>query len=158
MSVYGTICHLLQLYITYFLNILSDFIQFLFNNHFCLLYGCSMDGVWIQYGQCMNRYNRLVIYPQDVAFITGRSDRYGRMIIKRIKKHLGKEPHQFVTIKEFATYMDIELVLIEGLLFGDQIQVFYHTYFCVGRSRYTYLQGLVSLSPGTSFVGDPPCI
>ena len=67
----------------------------------------------------MNRHNRIVIYPQDVAIITGRSDRYGRMIIKRIKEHLGKEAHQFVTIKEFAEYMDIELLSIERLIFGE---------------------------------------
>ena len=67
----------------------------------------------------MNRHNRIVIYPQDVAIITGRSDRYGRMIIKRIKEHLGKETHQFVTIKEFAEYMDIEMSLIELVIFGE---------------------------------------
>jgi len=67
----------------------------------------------------MKKLNRIVIYPQDVAIITGRSDRYGRMIIKRIKEHLGKEQHQFVTIKEFATYMDIEMSLIELSIFGE---------------------------------------
>ena len=67
----------------------------------------------------MKRLNRIVIYPQDVAIITGRSDRYGRMIIKRIKEHLGKEHHQLVTIAEFATYMDIDMSLIELSIFGE---------------------------------------
>ncbi|MDF1696985.1 MAG: hypothetical protein P1U56_14175 [Saprospiraceae bacterium] len=66
----------------------------------------------------MSRMNRIVIYPQDVALITGRSDRYGRTIIKRIKEHLGKDQYQLLTIKEFADYMSIDIALIESVLFG----------------------------------------
>ncbi len=66
----------------------------------------------------MSRMNRIVIYPQDVALITGRSDRYGRMIIKRIKENLKKEDHHLVTIKEFSEYMGIDICLIENRLFG----------------------------------------
>ncbi len=65
----------------------------------------------------MSRMRRIVIYPQDVALITGRSDRYGRMIIKRIKQELGKADHQLVTIQEFANYMGIDLSVIHSLLF-----------------------------------------
>jgi len=61
--------------------------------------------------------NRVVIYPQDIALITGRSDRYGRMIIKRIKDQLGKEKHQFVTIQEFSAYMAIEIEIVESVIF-----------------------------------------
>ncbi len=64
----------------------------------------------------MSRLRRVVIYPQDVALITGRSDRYGRMIIKRIKEELGKEDHQLVTIHEFALYMGIEISLVESMI------------------------------------------
>jgi len=66
----------------------------------------------------MSRMNRIVIYPQDVALITGRSDRYGRMIIKRIKVDLEKEDHHLVTIKEFSEHMGIEIALIESVIFG----------------------------------------
>lgn len=65
----------------------------------------------------MRKLNRIVIYPQDVALITGRSDRYGRMIIKRIKEHLGKEYHQLVTIKEYSEYMGIEIEIVESVIF-----------------------------------------
>ena len=65
----------------------------------------------------MKRLNRVVIYPQDIALITGRSDRYGRMIIKRIKDQLGKEKHQFVTIQEFSAYMAIEIEIVESVIF-----------------------------------------
>lgn len=68
----------------------------------------------------MTRYNRIVIYPQDVAMITGRSDRYGRLIIQRIKKQLGKKAHQYVTIQEFATYIAVDLSIVEACIFGVQ--------------------------------------
>lgn len=79
----------------------------------------------------MIRLNRIVIYPQDVALITGRSDRYGRMIIKRIKEHLGKEHHQLVTIKEYSKYMGIEIFIIENVLFGEWQFVFYFLEFAI---------------------------
>jgi len=69
-----------------------------------------MDSVLKRNSEIMGRMNRIVIYPQDIALITGKSDRYGRMIIKRIKEQLGKEDHQFITIKEFAKYMGIEII------------------------------------------------
>lgn len=77
-----------------------------------------MDSVWFSNIGIMKRFNRVVIYPQDVATITGRSDRYGRLIIKRIKVVLGKEQHQFVTITEFAEYMAIDVEVIESVIFG----------------------------------------
>ena len=51
--------------------------------------------------------NRLCIYPKDIQIITGKSDRYGRYIIKRIKDHFNKEQHQVVTIDEFCQYMGL---------------------------------------------------
>jgi len=66
----------------------------------------------------MSRMNRIVIYPQDIALITGKSDRYGRMIIKRIKIDLEKEDHHLVTIQEFAAYMGMDITLIESTIFG----------------------------------------
>lgn len=49
--------------------------------------------------------NRICIYPKDVQIVTGKSERYGRSIIKTIKEHLNKESHQLVTIDEFCDYM-----------------------------------------------------
>ena len=66
----------------------------------------------------MGRINRIVIFPQDIALITGKSDRYGRMIIKRIKMALEKEDHHLVTIQEFSAYMGIDITLIESVIFG----------------------------------------
>jgi hypothetical protein len=52
--------------------------------------------------------DRLCIYPKDIQIITGRSDRYGRSLIKKIKKHFKKEQHQVVTIEEFCQYLGLQ--------------------------------------------------
>ena len=53
--------------------------------------------------------NRLCIYPKDIQVITGRSDRYGRNLIKKIKDHFKKQQHQVVTVEEFCHYMGLQL-------------------------------------------------
>ena len=47
---------------------------------------------------------RLCIYPKDVQRITGKSERYGRMLLQKIKLYFEKEEHQFVTVEEFCKY------------------------------------------------------
>ena len=59
---------------------------------------------------------RVCIYPKDIQRITGRSERYGRKLLQDIKTYLDKEPHQFVTVREFAQYSGIEVDLIEKYL------------------------------------------
>jgi hypothetical protein len=56
--------------------------------------------------------NRLCIYPKDIMIITGRSDKYGRNLIKKIKAHLNKQQHQVVSIEEFCLYMGLQLELV----------------------------------------------
>lgn len=51
--------------------------------------------------------NRVVIYPKDIMIITGKSERYSRYLIQRIKKHLKKKDHQVVSINEFCEYMGL---------------------------------------------------
>jgi hypothetical protein len=41
--------------------------------------------------------------------ITGRSDKFGRNLIKKIKQHFSKQEHQVVTIEEFCNYMGLQL-------------------------------------------------
>jgi hypothetical protein len=55
---------------------------------------------------------RACIYPKDIQCITGRTERYGRKLLKEIKLYLGKEPHQFITINEFSEYTGIEVDII----------------------------------------------
>ena len=51
---------------------------------------------------------RLCIYPKDIQRITGKSERYGRMLIEKIKVHFKKDKHQFLTIEEFSEYSGIK--------------------------------------------------
>lgn len=47
---------------------------------------------------------RLVIYPQDIQHITGRGERYAQQVLQTIRKRLGKEKHQLVTLEEFCDF------------------------------------------------------
>jgi len=51
---------------------------------------------------------RICIYPKDVAIITGKTERYGRSLLKAIKEHLNKDKHQVITILEFCDYMGLD--------------------------------------------------
>lgn len=51
---------------------------------------------------------RLCIYPKDIVRITGRSERFSRILIQKIKTKLGKAEHQFLTIEEFCQYTGLE--------------------------------------------------
>ncbi|RXJ51113.1 hypothetical protein ESZ48_04345 [Gelidibacter gilvus] len=62
------------------------------------------------------KLRRICIYPKDIQGITGRSERYGRKLIKEIKDHLGKASHQFVTTMEFSEYTGIHLDIIEAYI------------------------------------------
>jgi len=50
---------------------------------------------------------RLCIYPKDIQVVTGKSERYGRTLIRKIKDHLKKESHQVVTVQEFSEYLGL---------------------------------------------------
>lgn len=60
--------------------------------------------------------SRICIYPKDVQVVTGKSERYGRTIIKAIKEKLNKEAHQLVTIEEFCNFMGFEISKVQGLI------------------------------------------
>ena len=45
--------------------------------------------------------------------ITGKSERYGRQLIRNIKSHLNKEDHQYITIDEFADYTGLNPLEVE---------------------------------------------
>jgi predicted site-specific integrase-resolvase len=62
------------------------------------------------------RVNRIIIYPKDIQRITGKSERYGRILIKRIKQHYQKDDHQVVSIEEFCNYTGLKLELVKEFL------------------------------------------
>lgn len=51
---------------------------------------------------------RLCIYPKDIMIITGRSDKFGRNLIKKMKLHFKKQVHQVVSVEEFCNYMGLQ--------------------------------------------------
>ncbi|MGY5354197.1 hypothetical protein [Wenyingzhuangia sp. IMCC45467] len=62
------------------------------------------------------KITRACIYPKDVQCITGRSERYGRRLLKEIRAHFDKQPHQFITSEEFAEYSGINIEIINDYL------------------------------------------
>jgi len=52
---------------------------------------------------------RLCVYPKDVQRITGKSERYSRMLLLKIRENFKKEEHQFISIEEFCTYTGLKL-------------------------------------------------
>lgn len=60
--------------------------------------------------------SRICIYPKDVQVVTGKSERYGRTIINKIKERLNKEAHQLVTIDEFCDFMGFEISKVQELI------------------------------------------
>ena len=59
---------------------------------------------------------RICVYPADVQELTGRSENYSRALIRKIKRHLGKEKHQYVTIEEFCAYSGLSLDLVKTVI------------------------------------------
>ncbi|ETN95766.1 hypothetical protein [Zhouia amylolytica] len=61
----------------------------------------------------MRGIKRVCIYPKDIQRITGKSIRNSRAIYKRIREYFEKEPHQMVTVHEFALYMGIKKEVVQ---------------------------------------------
>lgn len=64
----------------------------------------------------MKHPKRICIFPKDIQLITGRSARYGSKVINEIKAKLNKQPHQFVTIHEFAEHSGLDVELIKSFI------------------------------------------
>jgi hypothetical protein len=56
---------------------------------------------------------RACIYPKDVQRITGKSERYGRKLLNRIREEFSKEPHQFISVDEFCEFTGLEPAIVE---------------------------------------------
>lgn len=64
----------------------------------------------------MTMTKRACIYPKDIQRITERSERYCRTLLNKIKDYLDKEPHQYITVKDFSLYSGIEEEIINKYL------------------------------------------
>ena len=63
-----------------------------------------------------NTPSRLPIYSKDVELITGRKHRTACTMLQQIRRVLGKEKHQFVTIAEFCQYFGLKEELVKEFL------------------------------------------
>ena len=59
---------------------------------------------------------RLCVYPKDVQRITGKSERYGRMLLIKIRLRFNKEEHQFISIEEFCAYTGLKMEQVQSIL------------------------------------------
>ena len=65
----------------------------------------------------MNPQNRICIYPKDIVRITGKSERYGRKLLERIKREYSKKEYQFISVEEFCQFTGLKLEEVQRLLF-----------------------------------------
>jgi hypothetical protein len=61
---------------------------------------------------------RLCVYPKDVQRITGKSERYSRMLLQKIKDTLSKQEHQFISVEDFCNYTGLKMEQVQPLLLG----------------------------------------
>ena len=59
---------------------------------------------------------RLCVYPKDVQRITGKSERYGRMLLLKIREFYNKQEHQFISIEELCSYTGLKKDQVQLLL------------------------------------------
>ena len=52
---------------------------------------------------------RLIIYPKDIQRITGKSERWSRMLLQKVMEKFNKEEHQAVSVEEFCTYFGLKI-------------------------------------------------
>lgn len=57
----------------------------------------------------MSKFSRLIIYPKDVAAITGKNYRTSWSLLLKIKTYYGKESHHVVSVTEFCEYMGLKV-------------------------------------------------
>ena len=56
----------------------------------------------------MSSTKRICIYPKDIMRITGKSERYSRTLLSKIRNSLKKSNEQLVSISEFCNYTGLK--------------------------------------------------
>ena len=59
---------------------------------------------------------RLIIYPKDIQRITGKSERWSRMLLLKVMEKFNKEDHQAVSVEEFCIYFGLKIDQVQALL------------------------------------------
>jgi len=65
-----------------------------------------------------NKCVRLCIYPKDIQRITGKSERYSRALIQKIRRHYGKPAHHFITVDDFCSYTGLSYDKVKEFITG----------------------------------------
>jgi hypothetical protein len=61
---------------------------------------------------------RMCIYAKEISLITGRSERYGREVLRDIRLLHGKDKHQVVTIAEACDYLGLPYTEVFKMING----------------------------------------
>ena len=64
----------------------------------------------------MSSTKRICIYPKDIVRITGKSERYARKLLERIKKEYSKKEYQFISVEEFCQFTGLKVEQVQPLL------------------------------------------
>ena len=64
----------------------------------------------------MNSTKRICIYPKDIVRITGKSERYARKLLDKIKIDLSKTENQFVSVDEFCQFTGLKIEQVQPLI------------------------------------------
>ena len=64
----------------------------------------------------MNATKRICIYPKDIARITGRTEKYARKLLDKIRQQHAKNENQFVSVEEFCQYTGLKIEQVAPLI------------------------------------------
>ena len=68
----------------------------------------AMDNV-LNPQRVISSNSRVCMYPKDVQRIMGKTYTQARLYLIKIKKHLKKDDHQFVSVEEFSRYTGLPI-------------------------------------------------
>lgn len=64
----------------------------------------------------MSNTKRICIYPKDIVRITGKSERYARKLIDKMKIQLSKNENQFISVDEFCQFTGLKIEQVQPLI------------------------------------------
>ena len=64
---------------------------------------------------------RVCMYPKDVQRIMGKEYTQARRYLIKIKKHLNKEDHQYISVEEFSKYSGLPIEEVLRCMLQDKI-------------------------------------
>jgi hypothetical protein len=63
-----------------------------------------------------NDLTRVAIYVKDIEQLTGRTERYSREIMRKMRYHYNKTKNQLISVGEVAAYLGLPLHEVIGIL------------------------------------------